>query len=169
MTVDIKSLLSRLNASCTQALEAAAGACLSRAHYEVAVEHVLAKLLESPQNDLALILPRFSCDQIPWGRTVENSLEGLRVGNSGKPVFSPLFLEWIQDAWLISSLDLEETSIRSGALLLALLGKPERFADRNLAKLMRAVPRETLQSHFFEIVKGSMETITSGEKRTVAP
>jgi type VI secretion system protein VasG len=49
ITVDIKSLLNRMNAYCTHALEGAAGACVSRTHYEVTVEHYLSRLLEEPQ------------------------------------------------------------------------------------------------------------------------
>ena len=39
--VQLKSLLKRLNRQITQALEAAAGLCVSRSHYEVTIEHLL--------------------------------------------------------------------------------------------------------------------------------
>src|ERR1019366_9143546 len=128
ISVDIRALLNRLNAHCTQSLEAAAGACLSRTHYEVTVEHLLAKLLESPPNDLDLILGHFSCDRQALTAAVDRVLEKLRTGNSGKPVFSPLLLEWFEEAWLIASVDFQQESIRSGALVMAILGKPERLA-----------------------------------------
>ena len=35
-------------------------------------------------------------------------------------VFSPMLLELIQQAWLVSSVDLAESNVRSGALMLAL-------------------------------------------------
>ena len=62
ITVDIKSLLGRLNDLCTRSLEAAAGLCVSRTHYEVTLEHMLLKLLESPQSDLPTILRYFEID-----------------------------------------------------------------------------------------------------------
>ncbi|MBC7777158.1 MAG: hypothetical protein H7246_17130, partial [Phycisphaerae bacterium] len=62
LTVDIKNLLNRLTPHCTRALEGAAGLCVSRTHYEVTVEHLLAKLLEEPQGDLPLILRQFEID-----------------------------------------------------------------------------------------------------------
>ena len=43
--VDFAPLVSRLNTSCRGALENAAGTCLSRTHYEITVEHLLARLL----------------------------------------------------------------------------------------------------------------------------
>ena len=108
LTVDIKSLLRRLNSYCTSALEGAAGLCVSRTHYEVTVEHVLVKLLEYPQSDLPLILRHFEVDPGKLQKSVEQSLEDLKTGNAGKPVFSPLLMEWIQEAWLVASVDLEE-------------------------------------------------------------
>ena len=53
MSVNLKSLIGRLNDTCRQALEGAAGLCLSRTNYDVEVEHVLLKLLEAPDTDLA--------------------------------------------------------------------------------------------------------------------
>ena len=43
--VEFKGLVDRLNPACRDALENAAGTCLSRMHYEITVEHMLAKLL----------------------------------------------------------------------------------------------------------------------------
>ncbi len=62
ITVDIRTLLNRLNPYCTQTLEGAAGLCVSRTHYEVTVEHFLAKLLEEPQSDLPLIFRQFAAN-----------------------------------------------------------------------------------------------------------
>ena len=46
MNVNLKSLVGRLNDTSRNALEGAAGLCLSRTNYDVEVEHILAKLLE---------------------------------------------------------------------------------------------------------------------------
>ena len=46
VTVDMKGLLLRLNNYCTNALQSAAGLCVSITHYEITVEHFLLKLLE---------------------------------------------------------------------------------------------------------------------------
>ena len=52
-TIDLKSLVGRLNEPCRRALEAAAGLTLSRTHYNVEIEHWLIKLLDSSDGDLA--------------------------------------------------------------------------------------------------------------------
>ncbi len=164
ITVDIKTLLNRLNPFCTRALEGAAGLCVSRTHYEVTVEHLLSKLLEEPQSDLPLIFRQFDLEVGRVKKSLDQTIEEFRTGNASKPVFSPLLLEWFQDAWLIASVDLEENRIRSGALLLAFLAKPVQFATGRYVELFRPIGREALLAQFGNIVKGSIEHPSPAEK-----
>jgi type VI secretion system protein VasG len=157
ITVDVKSLLTRLNPYCTRALEASAGLCVARTHYEVAVEHLWARLLEDPQSDLQLIFRHFDLDAGRFQKAVEQNLEEFRTGNAGRPVFSPFLLEWIQEGWLMASVNLGEEKIRSGALLLAFLNKSGQFGSGRYVELVKAIGRETLQNQFWNIVKGSSE------------
>jgi len=165
ITVDIKTLLNRLNPYCTRALEGAAGLCVSRAHYEVTIEHHLTKLLEEPQSDLPLILRQFDLDAGKVKKAIDQTIEEFRAGNAAKPVFSPLLLEWFQDAWLISSVDLEENRIRSGALLLAFLAKPVQFSSGRFVDLLRSISREALLSQFGNILKSSIEQPSLAERQ----
>ncbi|RJP44569.1 MAG: type VI secretion system ATPase TssH [Desulfobacteraceae bacterium] len=162
ITVDIKSLLGRLNSYCTRSLEAAAGLCVSRTHYEVTLEHMLLKLLENPQSDLPLILRYFEIDPSRLKKIIDRSLESLKSGNASKPVFSPLLMDWFQEAWLVGSIDLGENRIRSGAMILALLNRPAQFSSGECADLLRTISKDALLSRFREIVKGSEE---EGDRR----
>jgi type VI secretion system protein VasG len=158
ITVDIKSLLTRMNAFCTNTLHAAAGLCVSRTHYEVSVEQVLVKLLEEPRSDCNLICQKFNLDVGRVIKALEESLEDFRTGNASKPAFSPLLLELIQDAWMVASIDLGERRIRSGALLMALLAKPSFFASGRYIDLLKTINRESLAKDFWAVTKGSVET-----------
>ncbi|HIC86088.1 MAG TPA: hypothetical protein EYP06_07335, partial [Desulfobacterales bacterium] len=108
VSVDIKSLLNRLNPYCTNCLEGAAGLCVSRTHYEVTIEHLLTKLLEEPQSDLPLILRQFDNDPGRVKKAVDQTIEQFRTGNAARPVFSPLLMELFQEGWLVSSVDQQE-------------------------------------------------------------
>src|ERR1051326_241976 len=88
--VDIKSLLRRLNRFCTRALEGAAGLCVSRGHYEVTTEHLLLKMLDDPNGDLQPILRHFEIEPAYVQKALQRTVEELRSGNAGRPVFSPL-------------------------------------------------------------------------------
>jgi type VI secretion system protein VasG len=160
ISVDIKSLLGRLNLYCTRSLEAAAGLCVSRTHYEVAVEHMLAKLLEDPQSDIPLILRQFDIDAGRVQKAVDQSLEEFKTGNAAKPVFSPLLMEWFQEAWLITSVDLGQSQVRSGALMLAFLNRSSQFATGGYVDLLSAVSRDALMAQFWDILKNSSEKLS---------
>ncbi len=157
VAVDIKSLLLHMNNFCTNALQNAAGLCVSRTHYEITVEHLIAKFLEEPRSDWPLILPKFGLEVGRLQKALENSLEDYKTGNAAKPVFSPHLLDLIQDAWLISSIDLGDRKIRSGALLLAFLAKPALFATGRYADLLKPVSRETLLRDFWSLTGSSTE------------
>ncbi|MEE4315176.1 MAG: type VI secretion system ATPase TssH [Desulfofustis sp.] len=171
ISVDIKSLLARLNPYCTRCLEAAAGLCVSRTHYEVTVEHLVAKLLDEPQSDIPLALKQFEIEAGRLSQALERTLEEFRTGNAAKPVFSPLLMEWLQEAWLLGSIDFGESRIRSGILLLALLRHPGRFASGGYLEQLYSIGKDALAAEFPAISKASVETIAPGEtvEREVGP
>lgn len=157
IAVDIKSLLLHLNEFCTTALQAAAGLCVSRTHYEVTVEHLIVRLLDDTRSDWSPILKRFAIEPGRTQQYVEEVLEDLKTGNSGRPVFSPLLIELVQDAWMVASIDLGERKVRSGALLLALLARPGFYAAGRYMDLLKAINRETLLKEFYPTTRGSAE------------
>jgi len=129
------------------------------------VEHFFAKVLEEPQSDLPLIFRQFDLDPGRVKKAVDQTLEEFHTGNASKPVFSPLLLELFQDAWLVASVDLQENRVRSGALLLALLTKPTRFATGRYVDLFRSIGRESLLAQFWNIVKSSSEEPSPDKER----
>ncbi|MBE2886435.1 type VI secretion system ATPase TssH [Geobacter anodireducens] len=162
LTVDLTALLKRLNPLCTRALEGAAGLCVARGHYEVTVEHLLARLLDEAGGDLVAVLRDSSIDASPLKTGVVRVLDELPTGNGGRPVFSPILLEWLQAGWLTASLDLNEERVRSGALLAALLARPLRFAAGRYVDQLMPVGREGLLSGFSRAVSGSEENACTG-------
>jgi type VI secretion system protein VasG len=118
---------------------------------------MLAKLLEDPQSDMPLILRHFDIDAGRVQKAVEQSLEEFKTGNAAKPVFSPLLMEWFQEAWLLTSVDLGENRVRSGALMLAFLNKSSQFAAGGYVDLLGAVSRDALMAQFWDILKNSAE------------
>ena len=56
LLVELKPLVGRLNPCTKQALEDGVGLCVSRSHYEITVEHLLVKLFDNAQADIALLL-----------------------------------------------------------------------------------------------------------------
>ncbi|WP_244831868.1 type VI secretion system ATPase TssH [Caballeronia sp. TF1N1] len=162
LLVDLKPLVSRLNGYCRQALENSAGLCISRGQYEISVEHMLVKLLDDPQSDIPLLLREQNIDAALFRRALDRSIEDLRGGNTGRPVFSPVLLELLQDAWLIASVDLLETRVRSGAILLAFLARATFYATGGYADMLRPINRESLLARFGAASATSIEQTAAG-------
>jgi len=135
--VEFKGLVDRLNEECRQALENAAGTCVSRMHYEITIEHMLSKLLDNPAGDLQLIARQLEIDPGHFARALDHVTEGFKTGNSGRPQFSELLPELFADAWLISSVELFETKIRSGALFAAFVARSSFYASGAYTTLLK--------------------------------
>jgi type VI secretion system protein VasG len=118
---------------------------------------MLAKLLEDPQSDIPLILRHFDIDGGRVQKAIDQSLEEFKTGNAAKPVFSPLLMEWFQEAWLSSSVDLGENRLRSGALMLAFLNRSSQLATGGYVDLLTSISRDALMAQFWDIVKNSSE------------
>jgi type VI secretion system protein VasG len=158
MNVDLRALIGKLNSQTRNAVESAAGLCLSRTHYDVEVEHFLLKLLDATDNDLALILRHFEVDRSRLVRDLTDGLDALKTGNARTPSLAPSLVRTLTEAWTIGSVDYGARRIRSGHAILALLVSDElsrlaRDASRELAK----VPAEALRRELAGIIAASVE------------
>src|ERR1700688_1766117 len=89
MTVNLRSLIEKLNDRTRGALEGAAGLCLSRTHYDVEIEHYLSKLLEASDGDFAFILKQYEVNRSRLAADLTRSLDKLKSGNARTPAVSP--------------------------------------------------------------------------------
>ena len=173
ITVDIKSLLDFLNPLCRNALEEAALYCAQRTHYEITIQHWLHALLQQEQDDLVLMLRSQNVSLLDLRQQVLISLEDLPTGNSAKPSISPQIFEWVQDAWLIASIDLQSSKVRSAALLLALIKKRHFYNLAVAGEIFKSLNENHLTTLFFELTHTSLEndqneTTHNGERSALA-
>jgi len=118
---NIKALIGKLNPTLARGLEAAAGACIQRTHFEISLEHLLLKLLDVERCDLALILQHFGQNLDSARAELDKAMLRLKTENYSKPRFSPTLLEILNQAWNFASMERGEARLRSGHLLVALL------------------------------------------------
>jgi len=158
MNVNLKSLVARLNDVTRNALEGAAGLCLSRTNYDVEVEHILAKILEQDDTDLHKIATHYEVNMDRLTKDVSSALDRLKSGNSRTPGLSDRIPKWIQDAWLLASVDFGVARVRSGHMILALLTSDSlaRIA-RDISKEFAHISPEDLQTKLPEITADSAE------------
>jgi type VI secretion system protein VasG len=157
MRVDPQSLVKRLTPTTTRLLEAAVSRANGSHCYEIVVEHLLAQLLEAEESDTALLLRRFEVDRRRLATSVHSALQELRTGSAGRPVFSESIFQWLEDAWLLASVELGDTSLRSGVLFTQFVLRRSRYSAEHFPEL-DALPQDELRRSLAEVLRPSAET-----------
>ncbi|WP_338109963.1 type VI secretion system ATPase TssH [Roseibium polysiphoniae] len=160
MDLDLRRLISRLNTYSRRALESAAGLAVTRGHFEVTIEHLLYVFVEDSQHDVQTACRHFEVDPTNFKKSLHSTLEDMKRGNEGRPVFSRLLIEWISDAWLVSSVELNLDQVRSGSLFATVFAQPNRFGDDRWLSELQSVSYEQFKKDFGAAVEGSEETTT---------
>jgi type VI secretion system protein VasG len=158
MGLDSGALIKKLNKTCLNALQAAAGLCLSRTNSSVEIEHWLLKLAEAPNTDLTRLFRQYEVDTSRLLRDLTRAIDQFKTGNARTPTLSLSIDQAVREAWVLASVQFQASQVRSGVLLLAILadeklGRLAREASRELGK----VPVEPLYADLMKIVAGSFE------------
>ncbi|HAV7855396.1 TPA: type VI secretion system ATPase TssH [Salmonella enterica] len=157
--IDLATLVKRLAPFAKQALEAAASECMSQQASEITVAHVLLQMLATPRSDFRVIAERaeISGEELRQTLTVENY--ATTRSSDSYPSFSPMLVEWLKEAWLLASAEMQQTELRGGVLLLALLHSPLRYLPPAAARLLTAINRDQLRQDFAGWTKESAESV----------
>lgn len=168
LNIDLKPLITKLNGYTKRSLEAAAGICVSRGHYEVSIEHVLLALAEDGSKDLQAILYHYDINIPRMQKALQQSVDDLKGGNPGKPVFSSLLIEWIQESWVLASLEFGHGNIRSGTLIAVLLANKRRYGFGDYMEALDGISADDLRNKFSEVIDSSSETASLPSGTTTA-
>ncbi len=162
VTIDLRSLIGRLDEHCRRALEAAAGLTMSRTHYNVEIEHWLIKLAEGTDTDFAAIFRQYDIDHGRFLADLNKALDKLKTGNSRAPGLAPDVVDTAKQAWLLASIEQGLARVRSGHVLLALL------LDETLARRAREASSQLLKIQP-DVLKRDLATITAGSTEASTP
>lgn len=160
MQLDLKTLVSKLNLTCKKALEGAAQICVSQTNFNVEVEHILLKLVEAPETDVAAVLKQYGVETPVVIGELTALIDTFKRGNSRTPALSPQIADLLQEAWVFSSLGLRQNAIRSGALLLAALDNEGlRLVLQEKVPSLALLPVERLREDLPEMIRFSPEAM----------
>src|SRR4051812_9289012 len=161
MANTLKSIVAKLNDTMRATLEGAAGLCLARTHYDIEIEHFLAKLLDENSSDTARILHQFAIDKSRFEKDLGRALDRLKTGNARTPAFSPSLVKMLTEGWTIGSLEFGAPHVRSGHAILALISHDElKRIPREISKEFDKIDPETLKKDFTKITAGSDEDLS---------
>jgi len=175
ITIDLKSLVGKLNEPARNALEGAAGLCLSRTHYNVEIEHWLLKLLEIPDSDLLAVLEKFEIDLGKLTRDLNLELDKIKAGNTRAPALSPTIVDLAKNAWMLASIEYSHPQATSAHILTALMlddnlrrsteassGELKKIQPESLRDVTRALVGTTSESRSAEQGDTSLADGTPG-------
>lgn len=146
---DTTHLLRRLNPHCVSTLEAAASLCQGRMSDEITIEHWLLKLIEAGDGDIPAILRHYQIDMDMVWDGLLTAIAHLPRQLRGKPALSMQLATVLEDASRLAATDDDESLIRSGHLLQAILSHPHALRARdawilrsiNAVQIARLLPR----------------------------
>lgn len=164
ITIDLKSLVGKLNEPCRNMLEGAAGLCLSRTHYNVEVEHWLLKLLEIPDSDIAAILEKFEINPGKLMQDLNRELDRIKSGNTRAPALSPTVVDLAKNAWMLASVEYGHQQATSAHILSALmLDDNLRRSTEAASGELKKIPPESLR----EVTRGIVGSTTESTSAAV--
>jgi len=162
ISIDLKSLVNKLNEPTRNALEGAAGLCLSRTHYNVEIEHWLLKLLEIPDSDLLAVLEKFEIDLGKLNQDLNRELDRIKSGNTRAPALSPAVVDLAKDAWMLASVEYAHPQATSAHILAALMMDDNiRRQTEATSGELKKIPPESLRDTTRVIVGSTSESATS--------
>ncbi|WP_117150100.1 type VI secretion system ATPase TssH [Pseudomonas coronafaciens] len=155
---DLQQLVQALDVPTRIELEGTAERCVSRGSNRILVEDLLIALVERPDGMLVRALNDASIAAADFTSLLLPPAEYCGASN---PVFAAELVQWLQDALLISNLDLGQNQIDQAALILALLRNPLRYADRPYQPLLAKINIERFRDF-------ALAEQASGTSRTTA-
>lgn len=161
MSSGLVVLIEKLNFVCRKSLENAAALCVVKTNFNIEIEHFLLKMFESADSDIHDVLRHYELDIFNVKKQLSASIDRFRQGNTERPIFSPHLIALIEQAWMISSLKLGYTQIRSGAVLLALIDNDAlRGGVLENCPLLLRIPRHDFNENIKTILENCPETIS---------
>ncbi|MCP4491390.1 MAG: type VI secretion system ATPase TssH [Gammaproteobacteria bacterium] len=163
ITIDLKSLVGKLNETCRTALEAAAGLCLARTHYNVEIEHWILKLLEVADSDITALVEKFELDPGKLTADLNHELDRIKSGNTRAPALSPNVVDLAKNAWMLASVEFNHPQVTSAHILAALLLDDSLRRSSEVTQLeLKKIAPESLRAVLPSIIGSTAESVSAG-------
>ena len=161
--INLAATLGALNDVSKLMLEESAAYAISCGESEVLPAHLLLKSLENPFSDVRFILNKLNISHEELTALLLSKTQTSHTNIDSVPSFSPLLIEMLQEAWLLGSLEFEQTQIRSASIFLALILNASRYLPTAVASYLNQINKETLRQSLLVFAKGSAESQTTQE------
>ncbi|OOF54574.1 type VI secretion system ATPase TssH [Rodentibacter genomosp. 2] len=156
--INLSATLAALNDVSKLMLEESAAYAISCGESEILPAHLLLKSLDNPFSDIRFILNKLNISHEELTALLLHRNQNSNTNIDSIPSFSPLLVEMLQEAWLLGSLEFEQSKIRSATIFLALTLNTSRYLPTSVASFLNQINKETLRQSLLELAKGSAES-----------
>jgi hypothetical protein len=153
------TLFGKLSPLPYKALEGATVSCKIRGNPFVELVHWLRQLTQVQDSDVAFIFRHFAIDPALLAADLDRALDQLPRGADRILDFSPDVESLTERGWIYATLLFDETVIRSGHLVVALLKSELRHKFLSLSRQFQKLHQDRLTDSFAEITKDSAEFV----------
>ncbi|MGR6862783.1 type VI secretion system ATPase TssH [Aliivibrio salmonicida] len=155
INIELQGLVKRLTPLLKSVLEMAAGDCVSKGHFAIEAEHWFVQLLQQSKGwEAALQQASMAKEAMLEG--CHNSLMHLARGNDASPSLSPELVELLKDAWLLASLNHQQSVVNEFHLLMVLKLRRDQSAYNGvLSSWVSVLSSEWLRSRSMVISRPS--------------
>lgn len=177
INIDLKQLVGKMNPVLREALEGAAGLCVSHNQYNVEIEHWLLKLLENNDTDLLKLIDIHEVNSSHLHKQLIAAVDTFQSGSSRAPSLAPTIVDASKNAWMLASVEFSNAQMTSGHLLAAILLEDQlRRPLIESVPLMKSIPPEVLKANLNSVLgttgeskRAMAQTTSGGEQESPEP
>jgi type VI secretion system protein VasG len=125
-------------------------------------------MLADEPSDSSALLAQVGVDRARLANRVEANLQRMRSGNSARPVFAESLFQWLEDAWVVASVERGAVFLRSGELLLQFLLRRDRYTSEAYPEL-DAASVEGVARALDEVIGTTPEAMEVGAASASSP
>lgn len=152
-----KALFNKLNQSAYGTIESSYKFCVMRGNPHIELSHWLTQILQLQDSDIHRIIKYYGIDENKLQKGIIGSLERLR-SNSSSAIISEQIVQTIEKAWIYGSLELSDTKVRTGHLIIGML-ETRSLKDSlvSISSEFKKIDSDELIINFNKICKNSPE------------
>ncbi|WP_119173262.1 type VI secretion system ATPase TssH [Halarcobacter anaerophilus] len=145
MKLELKELINSLDINTKKYLEQAAQRCVQRGGNEIIIEDVLYNMLENESSIFRAVLDQYKIDSQEMFNIIQASTK-ISNSESGNPIFSNLLVQWLEDSYITSKVELSLDEITESSLILSMFNNAIRYSNTSYFRLLKNIDFEEVKS-----------------------
>lgn len=135
----LKNIVHLLRADARHSLDKAIELAVARTHHEVDIEHLMLALVSNHSELVESLCLNTGLQGDRLMSALQQSLDGLRSGNTRGPVLSQTLTQFIEAAWLHASVNWHQDSIASAALFACVMSDEKGLQQQLSVQVQHAL------------------------------